>query len=153
MLAMDEVWLQTCSRQLELVCDGGEMGLEAWRRISQAQMDGAHRMLEVLLAQFGPDAPGLDDTSPPWLASYRRAVLGGTETYLRCFRTAAALQGDMALLADEILPEITRKLLSPIDEVAPQEPVTAPSVQDIACRIAPWAPPRRVVARTAECRG
>jgi hypothetical protein len=152
MLAMDEVWLRTCSRHLEVVCDGGEMGLEAWRRISQAQMDGVHRMFEMLLAQFSMNEPGLEEESAPWLASYRRAVLGSTETSLRCFRTAAALQGDMALLADEILPDITRKLLSPIDEAASQEPAAAPTAQDIARRIASWGPRQRL-AETAECHG
>lgn len=135
-MMMDEGLFRAWWRPLEIAGEGGEMGLEALRRIAHVQMDGARSLFEALLGQLAVESADPDPSSP-WLASYRRAVAGGTEVSLRCFRTSAALQAEIALLADELLPEIARKLLGPISDLTQPTTLTSPpSAREIARRIA-----------------
>lgn len=136
-MMMDEGWAGAWWKPLEIAGEGGEMGFEALRRIAHVQMDGARSLFEALLGQLAVESADPDPSSPPWLASYRLAVAGGTEVSLRCFRTSAALHAEIALLADELLPEIARKLLGPIGDLTQPTVLTSPpSAREIARRIA-----------------
>lgn len=105
------------TKQADLALQCFNFGMEATQRMFQVQLQGTRELLELQGRHAGPGegAAAGDDGPMQWLALSSRAMAGGTEAIQICFKTAAAMQVEVASLAEEIFPEFNHALQGATD--------------------------------------
>jgi hypothetical protein len=101
------------SKQTELAQQCWDFGVEATQRMFEVQMEGVRELLELQGRHFGPEVGEAAGRELPfqWMSIFSKAAAGTAEATQICFKTAAAMQSEVAKLAEEFIPELNRGLL------------------------------------------